>query len=320
MNRPDEDDLCLIGLCATEGVGPATVARLREAARARRVALRAVVGLCCAELESEVGLTLSAARAVGGVEAPLLRGGSVLEQMVRIGGGVVLAGRRGYPEGLREALGAEAPPVLFLAGDASVLERPRVGIVGSRRPSRTAREAASLLARQLAAAGSTVVSGGARGIDTAAHAGALRSGGTAAVPALGVARFHPRGMGAPAAGGSLCVVGQFPPQAGWRAGQALLRNRTIVALSEAVVAFEPRDVGGTWHSSITALRMRRPLFVASGSRRGAKGRGLRRLVRLGAVALDPARMPDPEALACLVAEYSPPPAPDQLSLFDALER
>ncbi|MHC4788805.1 MAG: hypothetical protein ACYS8K_06335, partial [Planctomycetota bacterium] len=117
MNRPDEDDLCLIGLCATEGVGPATVARLREAARARRVALRAVVGLCCAELESEVGLTLSAARAVGGVEAPLLRGGSVLEQMARIGGGVVLAGRRGYPEGLREALGAEAPPVLFLAGD-----------------------------------------------------------------------------------------------------------------------------------------------------------------------------------------------------------
>ena len=88
-----------------------------------------------------------------------------------------------------------------------------------------------------------------------------------------------------------------------------------MALSEAVVAFEPRDGGGTWHSSINALRMRKPLYVVTGSQRGGKGRGLTRLVRMGAVALDPVRMPDPAAFRRLVAEYRPPPMPEQVSLF-----
>jgi predicted Rossmann fold nucleotide-binding protein DprA/Smf involved in DNA uptake len=115
---------------------------------------------------------------------------------------------------------------------------------------------------------------------------------------------------------SWCVLGQFPPQAGWRAAQALARNRTIVALSAAVVAFEPRDCGGTWHSSLTALRMGKPLFVVTACRRGARARGLKRLVRLGASALDADRMPDGPALASLMADYRPPPGADQLPLFN----
>ena len=70
-----------------------------------------------------------------------------------------------------------------------------------------------------------------------------------------------------------------------------------MALSDAVVAFEPRDRGGTRHSSIAALQMGKALFVVSAAHQGAKGRGLKQLVRLGAVALDPDRMPDAEALA-----------------------
>jgi predicted Rossmann fold nucleotide-binding protein DprA/Smf involved in DNA uptake len=112
-----------------------------------------------------------------------------------------------------------------------------------------------------------------------------------------------------------CCIGQFPPHAGWQAAYALIRNRTIVALADAVVAFEPRDRGGTWHSSLNALQMRKPLFVVSAARRGARGRGLQRLVRLGAVALDPRIMPDPDEVDRLAAEYSPPPAVDQLPLF-----
>jgi predicted Rossmann fold nucleotide-binding protein DprA/Smf involved in DNA uptake len=94
-----------------------------------------------------------------------------------------------------------------------------------------------------------------------------------------------------------------------------MRNRTVVALSDAVVAFEPRDCGGTWHTCLTALRLRRALFVVTADRRGAKGRGLKLLVRAGAVALDPGRMPEGDALALLVADYRVPRAASQLPLF-----
>jgi hypothetical protein len=67
---------------------------------------------------------------------------------------------------------------------------------------------------------------------------------------------------------------------------------------------------------MAAIVMRTPLFVVAASRRGAKGRGLTRLVRLGAVALDAAAMPNPDELDRLVAEYRPVPCPDQLLLFE----
>jgi DNA processing protein len=317
VTEPSDDDLCIISLCATEGVGPASVAMLQRAAQSRGVSLRAAMALPVAELEADLGLSPPVARAVAGIASPLAAGRALLERLSRMGIRAVTAGDPDYPERLTECLGLYAPPVLFLAGEPSLLRRPSLAIVGSRRPSNAAVEAASSLARQQAATGVTIVSGGAHGIDTAGHVAAARAGGTVVVPALGVARFRwPLPGGAGIAEGHWCAVGQFPPQSGWRAAQALIRNRTIVALSDAVVAFEPRDSGGTWHSSITALQMRKPLFLVTAARDGAKGRGLMRLVRQGAVALDPRRMPDAPALARLVAEYRPPPSPDQLALFD----
>ncbi|GAG51760.1 unnamed protein product, partial [marine sediment metagenome] len=67
------------------------------------------------------------------------------------------------------------------------------------------------------------------------------------------------------------------------------------------------------------LRMRKPLYVVAASRQGATERGLRRLVRLGAVALDPQRMPDSAALALLMADYRPPPCVGQIALFESLD-
>jgi len=318
--EPGDEDLCIISLCATEGVGPASIAMLRRAAQDRGMSVRAAMALPVAELEADVGLSPPAARAVAGITAPLAAARALLARLRRVGIRAVTAGGPDYPERLMACLGLQAPPALFLAGEPALLGRPSLAIVGSRRPSRTAAEAAWLLARQQAAAGTAIVSGGAHGIDAAGHAGAASSGGTVVVPALGLTRFHwplPGGSGMPE--GRWCAVGQFPPQSGWRAAQALMRNRTIVALSDAVVAFEPRDSGGTWHSSVTALRMRKPLFLVAAARDGAKGRGLLCLVRQGAVALDPRRMPDAPALARLIAEYRPPACADQLALFDEVE-
>jgi len=115
---------------------------------------------------------------------------------------------------------------------------------------------------------------------------------------------------------SWCLVGQFPLHSTWRTAHALSRNRTTAALSDAVVAFEPRDVGGTWRTCLEALRLRKPLFVVAPQADGPKGRGLRRLVRMGGVALDPRQMPAADSFARLVSEYAPPAPLDQTELFE----
>jgi len=314
-----DDEVCLVALTDTEGVGPASMAALCRLARGRAEPLHRALALGPEALEHEAGLAPSVASALRGLGDPRLRGRAVLQEAARTGTRTVCTGRPDYPSRLTSMLGEQAPPVLFLRGESSLLEAPCVAIVGSRRPTRWAQDAARSLAGQLAADGMTIVSGGADGIDSAAHRAALLEGGTAFVPPVGLAQFRWRGgRGRRLPQGRWCAVGQFPLQSGWRTAQALLRNRTIVALSEAVVAFEPRDGGGTWHSSINALRMRRPLYVVCASGSGAKARGQARLVRMGAVAVDPVRMPDAAAFRRMVSEYRVPPAPEQGSLFDAL--
>ncbi len=315
-----DDELCLVALADTEGVGPATMAALCRLARRRGEPLHGVLGLGAEALEREAGLAPGVADALRGVGDPRSDGRAVVARAARMGARVVCAGRPDYPARLTSALGEQAPPVLFLRGESSLLEAPCVAVVGSRRPTRWAADAARSLAGQLAQDGVTIVSGGADGIDTEGHRAALLEGGTAFVPPVGLGQFRWRGgPGLRLAGRTAgwCMVGQFPLQSGWRTAQALMRNRTIVALSEAVVAFEPRDGGGTWHSSINALRMRRPLYVVCASTSGAKARGLRKLVRMGAVAVDPVRMPDAAAFRQMVADYRVPPAPAQVSLFEA---
>ncbi len=309
------EELCLVALCSASGVGPVSVNRLLEAAREGGASLREMASLPAETLQGELGLPSGAARGVAGLESPLLAARSLMGKLRRAGGRVVLRGRADYPGSLAENLGARAPAALFVRGDAALLGRPSVAVVGSRRPSGRARSAAGALAEGQAAAGSVIVSGGARGIDTRAHMAALRCGATVVFPPTGALRFHWR---RPSAAGRSedrwCVASAFGLDGEWKTAQALMRNSFIVALSEAVVAFEPRDTGGTWNSSLHALRMGKPLFIATGSAAAAKRRGLRRLVRMGAVALDVSRMPNPGELRRMVKEYSPPPSAEQLPL------
>jgi DNA processing protein len=316
-----EHELCVAALSATEGVGPVTIAALIEVGREHAVPLRDLLALPGDELARRTGLPPDAARRAAGLESPSLAGRAVVERVRRLGADVLPAGRPGYPERLRELPGRQAPHVLFFRGDGSLLQRPCIAVVGSRRPSRKARLAADFLAAHQAGSGPVVVSGGARGIDAAAHRAALGKGATIVMPALGICGFRWSGIASPgSAEGRWCVVSAFPPAAPWDAAYALTRNSHIVALSDAVVAFDPRDRGGTWNSCMHALRMGRPLFVVTAARRGAKQRGQRRLVRRGAVALDPDCMPDAPAFARLVAGYRAPSPPAQDELFDGPSR
>ena len=311
-----DDELCIVCLAATQNVGCASLRRLVAGARRQGLALADAIGLPAAELAAAFGLGHRAASAVAGANSVLTRGQAISSDLMAAGVRVVFDGEAGYPEDLTRGLGESAPMVLFLAGDPGVLNAPRIAVVGSRAPSRPARAAAEEFASRQAAAGTTVVSGGAKGIDTVGHRGALGSGATIVVPAMGVFRFRWEGIRAGAlAPDRWCVLGQFPPQSEWQTPYALVRNRTIAALSAATVAFDPRDHGGTWRTCLATLAMRKPLFIVTGGSGSSLRSGLARLVRMGASALDPLRMPNADEFAQMVRDYVPPPQAAQLPLF-----
>jgi len=316
MSELSDNALAAVGLCSTEGIGLSTVRRLQRWSRLRGVPLWSLHTMSPSMLVSEAGLSPRAARIVAGLPDSRDVGRAAIWQLAAAGGRVLVVGRAGYPNRLLDRLGEQAPPVLFALGDATALSAGCIAIVGSREPTRAAVHGAGQTARALAGALVTVVSGGARGIDMTAHRAAIQAGATAVVPAMGLWRSGLGWLRAAASGEARwCVLSEFPPQAGWRAAHALIRNRTIVGLCDAVLAFEPRDSGGTWRTCLHALKLRVPLLVASASGQRAKRRGLNRLVRMGAVALDPCHMPDVAALADLIADYAPPPALRQGALF-----
>ena len=311
-----QDQLCLISLAATDGVGPTSVRKLFAGAQASGRALAEILLCSPAELERRFDIPAKAALALSHARVSVAGGAAVADALEGMDARVIFEGSRDYPGKLTRFLGDAAPPVLFLLGDPGVLKRTCVAVVGSRAPSKAAVSAARSFAAGLASAGVTVVSGGAVGIDTAGHAGAIACGATAVVPPVGLARFRWRGVrAADLERASWCVVGQFAPDRCWRTGNALIRNRTIVALADAVVAFEPRDRGGTWHACLTGLEMRKPLFVAGRAADAARRHGMSRLLRLGARELDLRDMPDAAEFQQSVRAWRPPCEQAQLPLF-----
>jgi len=189
---------------------------------------------------------------------------------------VVCEGDEDYPAGLGGCLGGKRPRVLFCAGDVSMLASPSVFICGAREASKKGREAAYKCARLAAEAGCTVISGYARGIDSAAHLGALEGGGrTAAVLPYGLARFSVRRTLAEAfEPDCFLAVSEMPPFAGFTVKAALRRNALLAALADAVIVIEPGETGGTWYSARKARAMGKPLFFHEGGRPEAAGRML----------------------------------------------
>ena len=317
-----KDKLCLLSLASREGIGLQTLRKLMDGAAERDVPLAKLCQEPPSRLSRELGVRNAEASAVVAVSSPVREAERILKELRRMHARAVFEGDVDYPPLLSRALAKLAPPVLFVLGDARVLHRPCVGVSGSRTPSPAAQAAAGVFAAREAAAGVTVVSGGAAGVDTIAHSEALDAGATVFVPPVGLARFEWRGTALKELGdGRWCAVSHFPLDAGWKNAHALLRNRIIVALGEALTGFDPRDRGGTWHSCRTALLLGKPLFVVSGAAEPAARRGLKRLLRLGAQQLDSDHMPTAHEFQRLVREYRPPAKGLQAPLFgSSIER
>ncbi|MBI4395981.1 MAG: DNA-protecting protein DprA [Elusimicrobia bacterium] len=188
-----------------------------------------------------------------------------------------------FPEGLKTL--TDAPFVLYIKGTWRVLDNLSVAIVGTRRPTDYGRAAAERLARELAQAGVTVVSGLARGIDTAAHTAALKNKGrTVGVLGSGLNQFYPPENKALLEKMSEqgAVLSEFPLNTRPDRGHFPRRNRIISGLSLAVVVAEADEVSGALITARLAAEQGRDVFAVPGSVFSRGSRGPHRLLRQGA--------------------------------------
>lgn len=193
-----------------------------------------------------------------------------------------------YPASLREI--PDAPPVLIYKGDLTALtQRDMVGIVGARNASTTACQFARKVARDLGAADIAVVSGLARGIDAAAHVGALETG-TIGVIASGIDVVYPKENEAlyaeMAQRGVILTenpIGMEPLNRSFPA-----RNRIIAGLSSALVVIEGGDRSGTLITARDAAEYGREVFAVPGSPLDPRCAGTNKLIKQGANLLESA--------------------------------
>jgi DNA processing protein len=184
----------------------------------------------------------------------------------------------------------DPPRALFLrgAGEAEILARPAVAIVGARACSPYGAQVARMLGRELAAAGLVVVSGLARGVDGEAHRGALEAGGiTVAVLGCGIDRDYPAAHAELAR--RICerglIVSEYEPgvePAPWRFPA---RNRIIAGLAAVTVIVEARERSGALITADFSLEDGREVFAVPGEITGMLSIGTNRLLRQGATPL-----------------------------------
>jgi DNA processing protein len=178
----------------------------------------------------------------------------------------------------------DIPPVLWYRGSLECLSQPAVAIVGSRAASVVAVETARRLATDLASRGITVVSGLARGVDSAAHRGALDAGRTIAVLGSGVDRVYPPEHTelADHIAQTGLVVSEYPPGTLPLAFHFPMRNRLISGLSRAVVVIEASDKSGSLITAGCAAEQGRDVMAVPGNVLSGRNRGGHALIRDGA--------------------------------------
>ena len=252
-----------IALNMTPGVGPRVAARLLE----RFGSAEGVFGALRSELE-RLRLRPEAVESI----ALRDRHGAAAVELERVralaGAEVLVLDDGAYPALLREI--PDPPITLYVRGEwRACLEAPCVGVVGSRRCSTYGQNVALSLARELASRGVCVVSGLARGIDAAAHRGALEAGGrTAAVLGTGLDEVYPRDHRRLAdeilaRGGAL--VTQFPLGTPPVAENFPYRNRIISGLSLGTVVVEASENSGSLITARLAMEQNREVFAVPGN-------------------------------------------------------
>lgn len=206
------------------------------------------------------------------------------QDCVDSGVAVVVPGDEDFPAQLLDD--PRCPAVLFVRGDLSVLDARRVGIVGTRNATQRGRETAAEFGYELSSAGVVVVSGLARGIDGAAHRGALAAEGSQPVAIVGNGPDHPY----PKQNAQLweqvaergALISEWPPGTRPDAFRFPLRNRILAALVEVLVVVESRERGGSLITAREAAERGVDVFAVPGSLHSRACVGTNKLLRDGA--------------------------------------
>ena len=265
-----------VRLARTENVGPVTFASL--------IARFGNAGAALAELPRLAARGGKAKNFVTPPESDITR---ELDDLAKLGGTLIASCEPDFPPGL--AALDSPPPLILVMGQAALLKREMVAIVGARNASALGRKFASMLSQDLAAANLVIASGMARGIDTAAHEGALKTG-TVAVLAGGVDVVYPpenqKLYDAIRAEGAIISemrLGEAP-----QARHFPRRNRLISGLARGLVVVEAAERSGSLITANYALEQGREIFAVPGSPLDPRAKGANRLIRDGATLIESA--------------------------------
>jgi len=269
-----DSQIAWLRLARSEGVGPVTFANLLSRFGSAQAALEALPDLA-RRGGRPTGLRVPS---IADAERELQRG-------LDVGARLLLSEDPEFPAPLAATDGA--PPFLWALGDARLLVRPCLAIVGARVASAAGRRFARELAVGLGAAGFVVVSGLARGIDASAHAGSIETGGVA-VLAGGVDQPYPPEnhdlYGQFTQQG--CVVSEQPMGHEARAPDFPRRNRIISGLSIGVIVVEAELRSGSLITARLAGEQGREVFAVPGSPMEPRARGTNNLIRHGATLVE----------------------------------
>jgi len=272
-----EDGMATVMLCSQLGLGEehdATALTLKEwNALAQKIAASdlkrpsALLGMAAQELAKGLGLVLSEAERMVHL---LARGGTLaleLENLADTGIWCVTRADDTYPARIRKTLKHQAPPVLFGAGELTILHQPTIAVVGSRNLEESGEAFARQLGAMCARASVTVVSGGARGTDRISMQAGLDSGGHAAgvlADSLSKSIRQPD-VRELVADDRLVLLTPYRPDNGFSVGAAMGRNKIIYGAADyAVIVSSDYQKGGTWAGAVEALKADWcPVFVRS---------------------------------------------------------
>lgn len=271
----------ILRLAMVEGIGPgrlsALVARFGSAGcvlEASSADLAAIPGF-----GPELGKRLRAAASGEGRQ----RAREAMAALEQVGAVAITPDDAVYPDAFRSL--PDPPYLLFAIGNLGLLSSHGMGVVGTRSPTDYGKRIAVTLSGELARAGLTIVSGMARGIDSAAHAAALDAGGTTiGVLGHGIDRVYP-----PENAGLFARVGErglllteLAPGEKPNAGNFPRRNRLIAALSLGVLVVEMGEKSGAQHTVTYALEQGKDVFAVPGPVGSPQSKGTNQLLKDGA--------------------------------------
>src|ERR1700733_2062829 len=207
-----------------------------------------------------------------------------LKRVAEAGGSILTPEDEAYPERLREIY--DPPSTLWIRGDVTLLARPGIAVVGTRQPSPYGAGMAELLSRDLANRRMVILSGMARGVDTAAHKGAIEAGGkTVAVWGTGIDVIYPKenkklAESIVATGGTIVSeypLGTFPAPQNFP-----IRNRILSGMSVGVLVIEAGEYSGTRITARCAMEQNRDVYAVPGNVTNKNAWGPNTLIKQGA--------------------------------------